>query len=105
MRRIGLPAVLAFLLALGVAWGPPRTAVAPIGAGPAPVLTALPAGITQLVVPPRADPRAGEPAAVPAPARPAVAAAAPGAAPARAAALSPTAGSAAGGRAPPAARA
>jgi hypothetical protein len=105
MRRYGLPAVLAVLLALGVAWGPPGTATTPIGAGPAPVLTALPAGVTQLAVAPRADPRAGTPVAVPPPVPPAVPAAAAAAAPARAAALSPTARSAAGGRAPPAARA
>lgn len=105
MRRWGLPAVLAFLLALGAAWGAPRTTTATVGAGPAPVLAALPAGITQLAVTPRIDPRAGEPAAVPPPAPPAVPAAAPAAAPARATCLSPTARSAAGGRAPPAARA
>jgi hypothetical protein len=104
MRR-GLPAVLAFLLALGAAWGAPRAATTAVGAGPAPVLVALPAGITQLAVTPRADPRAAEPATVPPPAAPAVPAATPAAAPARATALSPTVRSAAGGRAPPAARA
>ncbi len=56
MRRCGLPAVLAFLLALGAAWGSPRPAAATLGAGPAAVLVALPTGITQLAVPPRADP-------------------------------------------------
>jgi hypothetical protein len=104
MRR-GLPAVLALLLALGAAWGVPREMTTAVGAGPAPVLVALPAGVTQLAVAPRADPRAGEPAVVPPPAAPTPSAAAPAAAPARAAALSPTVRSAAGGRAPPSARA
>jgi hypothetical protein len=104
VRRWGLPAALAFLLALGAAWGAPRAGVAPVGAGPAPVLVALPAGITQLAVTPRADPRAGEPAAVPPPVPQGVPTAAPAAAPARATALSPTVRSAAGGRAPPAVR-
>jgi hypothetical protein len=102
--RRGLAGVLAFLLALGMAWGAPRQSTTAVGAGPAPVLVALPAGITQLAATPRADPRAGEPAAVPPPAAPAVPAAVPAAAPARATALSPTVRSAAGGRAPPAAR-
>jgi hypothetical protein len=102
MRRWALPAVLAFLLALGAAWGSPRPVAVPAGAGPTPVLVALPAGITQLAVTPRADPRAAEPVAGPPPAPPrAVPGAAPAAGPVRATALSPTARSAAGGRAPP----
>ena len=105
MRRWGLAAVLAGLVALGAAWGSPRPAAAP-GAGPASVYLALPAGVVQVAVPPRADPREPAPLAAPppVPVRSPLGAA-PAADGARSAALSPAAVPPVGGRSPPAAAA
>jgi hypothetical protein len=106
MRRWGLAAALACLVALGTAWGTPRATAPAQGAGPASVYVALPAGVAQLAVPPRADPREPTPLAPPPPSPvrslPGAAAAAEGA---RSAALSPVAVPVVGGRSPPAASA
>ena len=102
MRRWGLTAVLAVLVAVGAGWGEPRSGGGPArGAGPASVELALPAGLAQLAVTSRADPRDPAPLAAlppePAGSRPAAATA-----PAiRSAAPAPAAVAGSGGRAPP----
>ena len=88
MRRWGLAAVLAALVAVGGGWGESRSAAGPArGAGPASVELALPAGVAQLAVTLRGDPR--DPA--PLVALPAV----------RSTALAPAAVPGSGGRSPP----
>ena len=102
MRRWGLTAVLAVLVAVGAGWGEPRSGGGPArGAGPASVELALPAGLAQLAVTSRADPRDPAPLAAlpPEPARwTPTAAAAPSV---RSAAPAPSAVAGSGGRSPP----
>jgi hypothetical protein len=99
-----LPAALVLLVAVASALGVPRSAVPVSGAGPASIEVALPAGISQVALVPRADPREPAPlaAASPAPQIAAAAVTAPAPVP-RADALSPGAVPVAGGRSPPAA--
>jgi hypothetical protein len=103
MRRWVLSAVLAVLVAVGAGWAQPRSGGGPVrGAGPASVDLALPAGVAQLAVTSRADPRDPVPltALPPGPAG-SVPAAAPAAPAARSTALAPAAVAGAGGRSPP----
>jgi hypothetical protein len=103
MRRWGLAAVLAALVAIGAGWGESRSSTGPVrGAGPASVDLALPAGLAQLAVTSRADPRDPAPltALPPGPAG-SVPAAAPAAPAVRSAALAPAAVPTSGGRSPP----
>jgi hypothetical protein len=102
MRRWGLAAVLAVLVAVGAGWGEPRSGGGPArGAGPASVELALPAGLAQLAVTSRADPRDPAPLAV-LPPEPAGSRSAAAAAPAiRSAAPAPAAVAGSGGRSPP----
>ena len=107
MRRAGwrpLPAALVLLLAVASALGVPRPAGPVAGAGPASIEIALPAGISQAALVPRADPREPAPLAAASPTGPIAAATVTAPAPAvRAGALSPVAVPVAGGRSPPAA--
>jgi hypothetical protein len=103
MRRWGLAALLAVLVAVGAGWaGPPPGGGPARGAGPASVELALPAGLAQLAVTPRADPRDPAPLTAlppqPAGSVPAAAAAAPAV---RSAVLAPAAVAGFGGRSPP----
>jgi hypothetical protein len=102
MRRWGLAAVVAVLVALGAGWPVPGSATQPgRGAGPASVDLALAVGLAHPALSPRSDPRDPAPLAPPAATGsvPGVAAAL---APAvRSTALSPAAVPAAGGRSPP----
>ena len=103
MRRYGLAAVLAVLVAVGAGWGESRSGAGPVrGAGPASVDLTLPAGVAQLAVTSRADPRDPAPlsALPPGPAGP-VPAAAPAAPAVRSTALAPAAVPGSGGRSPP----
>lgn len=103
MRRCGLAAVLAVLVAVGAGWGESRSGAGPVrGAGPASVDLTLPAGAPQLAVTSRADPRDPAPlsALPPGPAGP-VPAAAPAAPAVRSTALAPAAVPGSGGRSPP----
>jgi hypothetical protein len=102
MRRWGLTAVLAVLVAVGAGWGEPRSGGGPArGAGPASVELALPAGLAQLAVTSRADPRDPAPLAA-LPPEPAGSRSAAAAAPAiRSAAPAPAAVAGSGGRSPP----
>jgi hypothetical protein len=102
MRQWGLAAWLAVLVALGLGSGAPPSPAGPAsGAGPASVDLALPAGVAQLAVTSRADPRDPAPlAALPAaPTGPVPGPAT--AAPARPTALAPAAAPTSGGRSPP----
>jgi hypothetical protein len=103
MRRWGLAAVLAVLVALGTAWGEPRSTGGPArGAGPASVELALPAGVAQLAVTSRGDPREPAPlTALPPEPSGAIPAAAPAAPAVRSTALAPAAVGGSGGRSPP----
>jgi hypothetical protein len=102
MRRWGLAAVLAVLVAAGIGWGEPRTGGGPArGAGPTSVELALPAGVAQLAVTSRADPRDPAPATALPPEPAGVLAAAPAAPAVRSAALAPAAVAGSGGRSPP----
>jgi hypothetical protein len=103
MRRWGLAAVLAALVAVGGGWGEPRSAAGPApGAGPASVELALPAGVAQLAVTLRGDPRDPAPlVALPAEPAGAIPAAAPAAPAVRSTALAPAAVAGSGGRSPP----
>ena len=103
MRRWGLAAVLAVLVAVGAGWGEPRSGGGPArGAGPASVDLALPAGVAQLAVTSRADPRDPAPlAALPPRAGRLDAGRRPAAPPVRSAALAPAAVAGSGGRSPP----
>ena len=103
MRRCGLAAVLAVLVAVGAGWGESRSGAGAVrGAGPASVDLTLPAGAPQLAVTSRADPRDPAPlsALPPGPAGP-VPAAAPAAPAVRSTALAPAAVPGSGGRSPP----
>ena len=103
MRRWALAAVLAVLVTVGGGWGEPRSIGGPArGAGPASVDLALPAGVAQLALTSRADPRDPAPltALPPGPAC-SVPAAAPAAPAVRSAALAPAAVAGSGGRSPP----
>jgi len=103
MRRWGLAAVLAVLVALGAGWPVPGSATEPgRGAGPASVALALPAGLAHPALSPRFDPRDRAPLAPPPSATGSVPGVAAALAPAvRSTALSPAAVPAAGGRSPP----
>jgi hypothetical protein len=102
MRRWGLAAVLAVLVAAGTGWGEPQPGGPARGAGPASVDLALPAGVAQLAVTLRADPRDPAPlAALPPGPAGSIPAAAPPAPAVRAAAVAPAAVAGAGGRSPP----
>jgi len=103
MRRWGLAAVLAALVAVGAGWGEPRSAGGPLrGAGPASVELALPAGVAQFAVTLRGDPRDPAPlVALPAEPAGAIPAAAPAAPALRSTAPSPVAVAGSGGRSPP----
>jgi hypothetical protein len=103
MRRWGLAALLAVLVAVGAAWGQTRSAGGPArGAGPASVELALPAGVAQLAVTSRADPRDPAPlTALPPEPAGAIPAAAPAAPVVRSSALAPAAVAGSGGRSPP----
>jgi hypothetical protein len=103
MRRWGLAAVLAVLVAVGAAWGMPRSGGGPArGAGPASVELALPAGVAQLAVISRADPRDPAPlTALPPEPVGSIPAAAPAAPAVRSVALAPAAVAGSGGRSPP----
>lgn len=102
MRRWGLAAVLAALVAVGAGWGEPRSAGGPLrGAGPASVELAVPAGVAQFAVTLRGDPRDPAPL-VALPAEPAGAIPAAPAAPAvGSTAPRPAAVPGSGGRSPP----
>ena len=102
MRRWGLAAVLAVLVAVGAGWGEPRSGGGPArGAGPASVELALPAGVAQLAVTSRADPRDPAPLAALPPEPAGSTAAAAAAPPIRSAAPAPAAVAGSGGRSPP----
>jgi hypothetical protein len=102
MRRWGLAALLAVLVAVGAGWGEPQSSGGPArGAGPASVELALPVGVAQLAVASRADPRDPAPLAA-LPPEPADSTPAAAAAPAvRSAAPAPAAVAGSGGRSPP----
>jgi hypothetical protein len=104
MRRYGLAAVLAVLVAMGAGWAESRSGAGPVrGAGPASMDLALPAGLAQPAVTSRADPRDPAPLTAlplgPAGSFPAAGPDVPAVGPA---ALSPGAVPGSGGRSPPA---
>ena len=100
MRRWGLAAVLAVLVAVGTAWGEPRTGGGPArGAGPASVELALPAGVAQPAVASRAD--LAPLTALPPEPTTTIPAAGPAAPAVRSSALAPAAVPGCGGRSPP----